>query len=652
MILATIAILVVVMAVYCMLARYLRGAFASTGELILAAIPLGGAFFASLVTLGMMVVPTGAAGITAFVAVVFAGAWASVSLWRRGDRFIIPLVAGQPRSSAVFFVGVSVAVLLFGALTIVSLAPSEEGSYTVGAGAAGDVLYHLAQVTRIAFTHEWDFEEPNFSGEFIGYPFFVNLLSALLLKLGTPLALAFHAPTLLLGAAAITLFALFLRRLDVSESLVLAALFGTLFASGLGYIAYLSGMRELGLLMRHSVPYPMQAIAYPAFLPTFLVAQRAFVFGLGLFLLVLMGVIRGIGTKTQSSFLLAGIAMGFLPLAHTHSFIAAGIFCAVVLVYLIIWRDDLFLAFSRGTLFPAFFLALPQIAAFAILPRFNSVPFLTFRLGWLSDPREVLAVRTANPDAWRFFPWLRFMWTNFGVLLALPTFLFSRIRHLGPHPALAVLGGGALALWLVPNLIQFHAWDVNMNKLFGYAILLSFAGSAIAISLFVGRARMFGVLGLWAVVLLSAPSALISITYFLRVPQGTALHVFGPDARVMAAWLREHTPENAGFISSGFLPVRDLIQDDALVFAGRKSALGPIVWVYTHGIDPTERFERIEDFLKQPKRDSEAQKELAAEYLIIDDVLRNAYPGVDERMGRAGFPLLFEAGRLRVIRIE
>src|SRR3990167_3989582 len=90
------------------------------------------------------------------------------------------------------------------------------GSFTVGAGAAGDVFYHLAQVTRIAFTTHWDFEEPNFSGEFIGYPFFVNLLSAMLLNMGAPLVFAFHAPTLLLGAAGIFLFAVLLRRSGAS----------------------------------------------------------------------------------------------------------------------------------------------------------------------------------------------------------------------------------------------------------------------------------------------------------------------------------------------------------------------------------------------------------------------------------------------------
>lgn len=649
---ASIAVLTVVGAAYCILARWLRGAFASTSELILAAIPLGGALFASFAALGMLVLPTGAAGVAAFVAVASGGIWAGISLWRRGDGFVIPLASGKPRAGAVLFIGVSVLVLLFGALTVLSLAPSEDGSYTVGAGAAGDVFYHLAQVTRIAFTTHWDFEEPNFSGEFIGYPFFVNLLSAMLLKLGAPFAFAFHAPTLLLGAAAIALFALFLRKLGVSESLVLAALGGTLFASSLGYIAYFSGMQEFGLLTRHTVPYPMQAIAYPAFLPTFLVAQRAFVFGLGLFLLVLMGIIRGIGIKAQGSFVLAGIAMGFLPLAHTHSFIAAGVVSGVVLVYLILWRDDLFFAFCRGTLFPAFFLALPQIAAFVLLPRFNSVPFLTFRIGWLSDPREVLAVRTTGPDAWRLFPWMRFFWTNFGVLLSLPFFLLSRVRRFGPRPALAVLGGGALALWIVPNLVQFHAWDVNMNKLFGYAILLSFAGGVVAVHELASRARMFGVLALWGVVLLSAPSAFISITYFLRTPRVAAVRVFAPDAQATATWIRTHTPEDAAFVSSGFLPRRDLIQSEAVVFAGRKSPLGPIVWVYTHGIDPTERLEAIDAFLKEPKRGPELSSRLRAEYLLVDDALRTAYPGLDERVERAGFPMLFQAGELRIVGLE
>lgn len=85
------------------------------------------------------------------------------------------------------------------------------------------------------------------------------------------------------------------------------------------------------------------------------------------------------------------------------------------------------------------------------------------------------------------------------------------------------------------------------------------------------------------------------------------------------------------------------------MFAGRKSPLGPIVWVYTHGIDPTERLEAIEAFLREPKRDPELAPRLRAEYLLIDDDLRLAYPGLDERMERAGFLTLFRAGELRVV---
>src|SRR3989338_7832530 len=336
---ASIAVLTVVGAAYCILARWLRGAFASTSELILAAIPLGGALFASFAALGMLVLPTGAAGVAAFVAVASGGIWAGISLWRRGDGFVIPLASGKPRAGAVLFIGVSVLVLLFGALTVLSLAPSEDGSYTVGAGAAGDVFYHLSQVTRIAYTTNWDFEEPNFAGEFIGYPFFVNLLSALLLNMGAPLVFAFHAPTLLLGAAGIFLFAVLLRRSGASPYVTVIALMGTFFGSGLGYVAYASGMPELGLLMRHTVPYPMQAIAYPAFIPTFLAVQRAFVFGLALFLIALLGIIRGIGRENRTAFLVAGVAIGLLPQSHTHSFIAIIIVAAIGLVYCILGRD-------------------------------------------------------------------------------------------------------------------------------------------------------------------------------------------------------------------------------------------------------------------------------------------------------------------------
>jgi len=652
MILAMIAVLAIVGAAYCILARWFRGAFVATSEMALAAIPLGGAAVAALATLGMTVFPTAIAGIAALGVVTCAGIIAGFSLWRRGGAFRIAFPTEERRVGATALATASVVALVLGALIAQSLALGGDSSYTVGPGATGDVFYHLSQVTRIAYTTNWDFEEPNFAGEFIGYPFFVNLLSALLLNMGAPLVFAFHAPTLLLGAAGIFLFAVLLRRSGASPYVTVIALMGTFFGSGLGYVAYASGMPELGLLMRHTVPYPMQAIAYPAFIPTFLAVQRAFVFGLALFLIALLGIIRGIGRENRTAFLVAGVAIGLLPQSHTHSFIAIIIVAAIGLVYCILWRDGLMFDYVRWTLFPAFFLALPQVAAFAFLPRYNSVPLLTFRLGWLSDPREVLAVRLRAPGAARFFPWLRFMGTNFGAMLLLPVSVALRIRYFAAHPALAVLGGGALALWIVPNLIQFHAWDVNMNKIFGYAILLSFAASALAIETLGGFRRAVGLALFAAITAASIPSAVITITHFLATPSAAAFRIHGADAAAAAAWIRGHTPEDASFVSSGFLPRRDLIQSEAVVFSGRKSPLGPVVWVYTHGIDPTERLEIIDAFLKEPKRDPASSSRLHAEYLLIDDALRAAYPGLDERIERAGFPVLFRAGELRVIGLE
>lgn len=250
MILAILAVLATVGAAYCVLARWLRGAFASAGEIALAAIPLGGAAVAAIAALGMTALPTAIAGSAAFGAVLSLGIAAGISLWRsgrRGDAFRIPFPAGERRVGAIALAGAGVVTLVLGALIVQSLAPAGDGSYTVGPGATGDVFYHLSQVTRIAYTRAWDFEEPNFAGEFIGYPFSVNLLSALLVKLGAPLAFAFHVPTMLLGGAGIFLFAALLRRCGADSYATVLALLGTFFGSGLGYVAYLSGMPELGL---------------------------------------------------------------------------------------------------------------------------------------------------------------------------------------------------------------------------------------------------------------------------------------------------------------------------------------------------------------------------------------------------------------------
>src|SRR3989338_1480184 len=136
MILAMIAVLAIVGAAYCILARWFRGAFVATSEMALAAIPLGGAAVAALATLGLTVFPTAIAGIAALGVVTCAGIIAGFSLWRRGGAFRIAFPTEERRVGATALATASVVALVLGALIAQSLAPGGDSSYTVEIGRA------------------------------------------------------------------------------------------------------------------------------------------------------------------------------------------------------------------------------------------------------------------------------------------------------------------------------------------------------------------------------------------------------------------------------------------------------------------------------------------------------------------------------------
>ena len=222
-------------------------------------------------------------------------------------------------------------VLIF--LVMNSFAVLPDKSISIDAGAAVDAPYHLAQIIRIGTIKYFDFEEPNFSGEFIRYPFFINLLSGLLLKLGATLSFAFYLPLILLIISGMFLLVYFFRFLGFNNPLTIFSVLGVLFGAGLGYIAYLKTNGAIPLPIRRAVLYPMQSISYPGMIPGFLIVQRAFILGFPLFLLALTSFLKGLKKDSQAFMLWSAIIASTLPFSHSHSFFAIIIFAGAILIY-------------------------------------------------------------------------------------------------------------------------------------------------------------------------------------------------------------------------------------------------------------------------------------------------------------------------------
>ncbi|KKR46667.1 MAG: hypothetical protein UU22_C0014G0006 [Parcubacteria group bacterium GW2011_GWA2_40_8] len=650
MLIGSIILILLVVACYFLLIRFAKGVFGESSEILAASVPVAFLLFSAITSVFLIVLPTLWAGLIGSFIIIVAGFFSFYTLNKNKQNLWVREDSDRHYGLLRFCITVLIFLTLF-LLISQSLVQKPDGSLLIGRGAAVDTPYHLSQVTRIGLTEKWDFEEPNFSGEFIKYPYFINLLSGFILKLGSPLVFAFHAPIMLLVVSSIFLLVSFFRFLGLSKNIIIFAVLVTLFGGGLGYISYLQGVID-SLPLRHSAPYPMQNIAYPAMVPLFFMVQRTFVLGFVLFILSMRSFLEGLKNNNLIAFVWSGIIIGLLPLAHTHSFIAASLVVGAMLTYLLVRQDKLFFNAARGFIFFAVPLAIPSMGALLLLPKYLLGNIFSLRLGWMTTTLPNNAgLNLPSADAVKFLPWLRYMWTNFGPLILMPFAILTVFKKLPLKKELVFLSLGALSLWAAPNIFQFQIWDFDTNKFFAYAILFSVAALGVAIES-LNKNKKLATGALIAAIIVSLPSGLISSFNILERGGEGGFVMFDKDQSNMVAWIRSNTDEDDVFLSSAAILDPNSIQNPVVIAAGRKATMGFSTWLFTHGIDFSERSEIIKLFFNNPENAKAELEQIPADYLLVDDILRKYYPDLENRLEIGGWKSVLKNDSFNLIKLK
>lgn len=636
-----------IFSVWVFLLRYFGEVFENKLISFFAAIPLAAAAYAALASLFLLVAGTVFASIAAFLILIFMGA---VS-FRRG---IFSGVFSRLSRESIFLVILGgILSLVISVLVIKTLDVQSDDMIGIAAGGAtADTPYHLAQIVRISETPSWDFDEPNFAGEFIRYPYFLNLVSGILVTFGMPLEVGMHLPAILLSISGVALILYLFRWLGLNPYFSAIAALAVFFGGGLGYIAYLQGGDVLELLVRGRSVYPAQNIGFPGLVPGLLIHQRPFLLGLPLFLVGLIALLRGIRNDRMGDFTVSGIALGLLPFSHMHSFLALASISGAALLYAIVRRDPIGFDIVRGVGFISLLLAIPQLSALLLLPEFSAGNFVTFRLGWMTLTPGTTGGILWGQDGSSFYALLRYWITNFsGLLLLFPLSLlgFRRFREDSVYGTLVT---AAFFLWLIPNVMKFQVWDFDTNKLFVYAILVSIAALGIFVMRLEGARRYFFGAVFLLIAAVSLPSSLIAAWHGVTAEKPGVI-ILNEEERAMADWIRVHTPDDAVLISSLSVTYRSkLSQDPVVAWSGRRMSSGNVVFMYTHGIDFAERLYYIEEFLKNPAAPMAEFAKVPADYILIDDIMREKYPRLEAALQDLRYPALYESGSYKLISLK
>lgn len=651
-IIAATLIVLLFAAAYFIIRKYENGLFGSSDLMLAAAIPLSFAVLAGLTSLLGIFLPTSFAAIIAYLIILLAGFLSFFDFKKRAQPSW--LFQNNGKNKVVDYLIIFIISFTLILLVINSFVILPNNSISIDAGAIVDTPYHLSQIIRIGTVKYLDFQEPNFSGEFIRYPFFINLISGLLLKMNASLFFSFYAPLILLIISAMFLLVYFFRFLNFGNTLTIFSVLGVLFGAGLGYIAYLKSHGAIPLPIRRGIPYPMQNISYPGMIPGFLIVQRAFILGFPLFILALISFLKGLKSDSRAFMVWSAIIVSLLPFSHSHSFFAIIIFSGAVLVYCLIANQNLFIGLVRYFVFPVFILSIFQLGALALMPKYPLPKNFGFRVGWMTQPNEVGGLNLRAPNAFRFFPWLRFIWTNFGFLLILPLAAISFLRRLKTPAFIQYVLWGSLAMWIIPNLFYFQIWDFDTNKFFSYAILLSIASTGLIIQSLNPPNRKFASIIFVAIIILSLPSSLISISNIFKYKSQRRLIMFSPGERQVAAWLAKNTKEDATILSSAAILTPTAIQNPITVLAGRKSTAGFMAWLYTHGIDFDKRITLINQFFGNPAQNKNifADNKVPADFFIIDPIIAKMFPQMEKQIIDAGLSIIYQDNQFKIVALS
>ncbi len=407
---------------------------------------------------------------------------------------------------------------------------------------------------------------------------------------------------ILAGALALVVHGLALRLLGIDRRRR-AALLATglvIFGGGLGYIRFIGDLASGAgdpLTLISTTGYDNQWLTdwpyfrIPSVMGTGLLPHRATTFGLpilvGAVLLLLAGLpsahARARGERDRPrAILLAGL-LGAL-LAPFHFFFFPALLLLALIYVLAAGR-----LLDRGAPRNALVLLAPYLLAipFAVAPllQASGSGALKWVAGWETAPMD------DGPAAVVFF-----YLTNLGLpfVLALVALARPRLRWRG------FLAAWVVALFLIPNVVQFSVVSFDMNK---YFQVMWVAVALLAAWLM----RRWSAPAIVVVLLLSVPSPLL-------VAGWTALNrqqVLSHDELEAAVWVAANTPDRSVFVTDGWL---NSLTDPA----GRLRLLTYTPYVANLGFDPDERARQVNEIYcaGDPARSVALMRELHAGYLV------------------------------------
>lgn len=518
------------------------------------------------------------------------------------------------------------------------LSPAADGSLYCGQSTYGDLNLHLSIATSLqnaAFPPHYAL----LADTLLGYPFLADSLSTSMLLLGLPLRAAIIVPGTFMMAMVFAGYFLLARRVLGNRTgvIVLAGLFFFL-NGGFGFLYDIDKVfQDPSRFFEIFTGYYMTPANQPSLnlrwsniIADLLVPQRTLLGGWAVLIPTLYLLLDAVQEKRLRGYVFIGLTAGTLPLLHTHSFLALGLFSFGLLTYTVVSKK----AARRRTLMGAgvyllitLALCLPQLWDFAFRQTLEG-GVMRVQFNWVNNSGNRGMI-----DEYFFF-WLK----NVG-----PPFLLLLCALLdGEKRRRQGVCFGAMCIFVVAEIVLFQQNEYDNNKLF--YVFYMFAAMLAADFADVVWKRLAG---------LRARVLLAGVLIFCSVFSGalsiarecvSSYQLFSADAVAASEYIKEETPEHSMFLTGQqhINPVTAL--------SGRDIICGPDLYLFFHGLDYTRQEADCRRFYEDPENNLDVLSTYGVQYIYVSDYELSDF-AVDVEALDARFEKIYQQGMISIYRV-
>src|SRR5216683_1374850 len=527
----------------------------------------------------------------------------------------------------------------------------------------GDLPFHLSVITSFEHGDNFPPEDPTYAGVRFTYPFLSDFVSAIFVRCGADLQQSMFIENFILGLAFVGLlhrWALVMLR-DRFAAVITPLL--VLLNGGFGWVLLFSraNKNERGLLgILNDLPPSLTIIPETTWrwgnaISTLLVPQRGFLMGLPLAVIVFtqwwlatadagtsndetkldrplkskknprkgkanlrVPVSPGVQVTSMHRMFAAGVAAGFLPLVHAHSFVVVMGVGACIALLLPRWREwaTFFLVASV--------IAVPQLLWSTSHSAVKAASFFSWEFGWDRNHENALFFWFKNTGLFIPLILVAILWKDRARLVSKRLLLFYLPFTL---------------CFLIPNLIKMAPWIWDNIKVLFYWWL----ASAPLVALLLARLWQQGkVKKVIAIVLFACVTAAGAWDVAGIVARSTNYQIFDSSGIKFAELIKQNTEPRA-------LIIHAPIHNHPVFLTGRKSLMGYPGHIWTHGLDYADRELEIRRVYAGASDAGAILRKYGVAYAVVSPLERNIM-NVNDRFF-SEFEIVGEAGGYRLYKI-